>query len=60
MPSKEDIIDDELTKLIVATRNSTLETAAKVAALYGALDEVIKHILMLKNAGIHIKEAHDV
>jgi hypothetical protein len=48
MSAREVIIDDVLADLIVKTRNSTLETAAKVAKLYGASDEVIEHILMLK------------
>lgn len=46
---RDKVIDDVLDKLVTNTRNSTVETAAKVAKLYGASDEVVEHILMLKN-----------
>lgn len=46
--TRELVVDDVLANLIVKTRNSTLDTAAKVAALYGASAEVVEHILMLK------------
>jgi hypothetical protein len=44
----ENSIDTILHDLTVRVRNNTLETAAKVAALYGASDEAVKHILMLR------------
>lgn len=47
--SGPDDIDAILTKLQRNTRNSTLDTAARVAALYGAPEEAVKHILMLKS-----------
>lgn len=48
--ARDVIVDETLSNLIVKTRNSTLDTAAKVAALYGASAEVVEHILMLKEA----------
>ena len=49
MTAPTEFLDEVLTKLIAKTRDSTLDTAAKVAALYGASNEVVEHILMLKN-----------
>jgi hypothetical protein len=46
--TRDTIIDDVLANLIDKVRNNTLDTAAKIAALYGASAEVVEHILMLK------------
>jgi hypothetical protein len=49
--AKHDLIDRAITKLSLDVRCSTLDIAAKVAKLYGASDEVVEHILMLKTVG---------
>lgn len=41
-------IEEIMNDLVVSTRNSTLDAAAKVAKLYGASDEACNRILMLK------------
>ena len=42
-------VDLVLDKLTINVRNNTVDTAAKVAALYGAPKEVVDAILRLKN-----------
>jgi hypothetical protein len=46
---RDEIVTAVIDDVVIMTRNNTLETAAKVAKLYGASDEVVEHILMLRN-----------
>lgn len=41
-------MEGPMEELAAKVRNSTLETAARVAKLYGAPDEACRRILMLK------------
>jgi ribosome-associated translation inhibitor RaiA len=45
-------LDQVLTDLSVHVRNNALEAAAKVAKLYGASDEVVERILMLRGKAL--------
>lgn len=45
------IREQEMRDLADKVCNSTLEAAAKVAKLYGAPDEAVRRILMLKGSG---------
>lgn len=46
----QDEIDQILTRMSISVRNNTLETAARVARLYGAPEEACERILMLRGS----------